>query len=627
MWGTSGLGVLFLGWGEGVRVETIPHPYHSPMRIALAPLNATVADFRGNAGLVVSAAREASERGCDALLTPELHVIGYPPRDLLMQGGVAERVRGAVERVRAGVPAGLTVLLGTPWWVGEGGSAGAFDAGVRPTNSVLVIRDGEIVDRYDKRLLPDYDVFDEPRYFRAGDRAAVVPIGGERVGLAICEDLWRGEDTLFRDRYAGRADPLEALVAAGATCVAVASASPFVEEKAAAQSRLLRAASARSGLPIVSVNAVGSNDDFIFDGHAGMCVPGGDGEGSTVAVSSPFSSEAVVVDVGGAGTGLVEDPFVEEPGEHLLARALILGIRDYARKSGFSSAALGVSGGIDSALVAALAVAALGGDSVLGVKLPSRYSSDHSLEDAEALAANLGMGLAEYGIEPAHAVFERTLEALFEDAAVGARDDGGLTAENVQSRVRGLTMMAVANRTGRLLLTTGNKSEHAVGYATLYGDQNGGLAPIADLYKTEVYGLARHLNREFSRYGFSGPPIPERTIEKAPSAELRPGQTDQDTLPPYEVLDAVLEAYIDRRESPESIVESLGVEAGLVEEIVGRVDRNEFKRFQLCVALKVRARAFGPGRRRPVVAKTMGVVPAVGATGAGAEVSADPVRF
>jgi len=583
------------------------------MRLALVALNPTVGDVDRNAESIRAAVAEAGSAGADLVVFPELAITAYPPRDLFLQHGFAERCREVVLSLARDLPPGLTAVVGTPWRppLGRDGEAepDAFDARAPLTNSLMVLRHEGPVARHDKRLLPDYDVFDEPRYFRAGSRAVVVEVAGVRTGLAVCEDFWKGDDARNHDRYRGMADPIEELKAANAELVVLSSASPFIEGKSAMQSRILAETAGRTGLAIAAVNMAGANDDLIFDGHAAVYVPpagGRGGAGRVVAVSPPFGAGTLHAELPAEVSRWVDlpaldDPWLKADPERLLFDALVTGVRDYARKTGMLTATLGVSGGIDSALVATLAAAAIGGGEVLGVTLPSRYSSDHSLADADELGRRLGMPVVSYPIEAAHDVFERTLRETFD--GLGLSNEPGVTEENVQSRIRGLAMMALSNKSGRLLLTTGNKSEHAVGYATLYGDQNGGLAPIADVLKTDCYRLARYINDRHAELGFARPPIPENTIAKPPSAELRPGQTDQDTLPPYEELDSVIALYVDEARSVGEIVAETGFAETMVREIVRKIDLAEYKRFQLCVALKMRPRAFGPGRRWPIVAK------------------------
>lgn len=570
------------------------------MKLALNPLNPTVGDLEGNRALIEGAVRDAVRGGVQLLVLPELVVTGYPPRDLLLQGGFVEDVKRTVERIASGVPDGLTVLIGTPWR--EGSSA-------LLTNSVVVAkgtaRGGAIIERYDKRLLPNYDVFDELRYFRPGDRAVLVEVAGVKVGLAVCEDLWRGVDAHTDDRYAGEPDPMAELMAAGAELIAVPSASPFVRGKSVLQGKIIAQQCERLGIPIASVNQCGANDDLIFDGHCALYTPGPFGA-MLSATGRPFETGVVVTDFrpDGEPVAVESDPFEQADPLGLLWDALVLGVRDYCRKSGFRTVTLGVSGGIDSALCAALGAAAVGAENLIGVAMPSRYSSAGSLTDAEEMCRRIGCVYAVRSIEDGHEVLEQDLGEVLR--ALGVEGGvSGLTDENIQSRLRGLTMMAVSNATGALLLTTGNKCEHATGYSTLYGDQNGGLAPIADLVKGEVYELARWINAHPGRGGFNGAPIPESTITKVPSAELRPDQKDSDSLPDYAVLDEIVSRYVDGREDARTIEDDL-LNRGLIERselrrVIRLIDLNEYKRFQLAIALKLKPVAFGRGRRRAIV--------------------------
>ena len=561
--------------------------YDRCVQIALLPVNSTVGDLAGNARALVEAIRDAKGRGADLAVTPELGLTGYPPRDLLLRREFVAACAEWVGWIAQEMPRGITALVGSPMAGPEGGSGG------RATNTLLALRDGEVVARHDKRLLPDYDIFDEPRYFAAGRTTTVVEVAGVRVGLAICEDAWRGEDTLGAresTRYAGQTDPIDDLKIAGAQLIAIASASPFREGHAAKQSQRLVWLARHHRVTIASVNALGANDDLIFDGSAEVVMPLG-----VSARAELFRGEALVAPFIAKEAELAMMPELEQT-----YRALVLGIRDYARKARFSGACLGVSGGLDSALTAALGVAALGAGNVLGVAMPSRYSSQSSLADARALCGALGCGYYEAPIEEIHASAERTTAALFTE--MGSPTDDGLTHENLQSRARGLLMMAVSNTTGKLLLTTGNKSELAVGYTTLYGDMNGGLAPIADLYKTECYRLAGWINTHHRALGFARAPIPQSTIEKPPSAELRPGQTDQDSLPPYDELDEIIRSYVDEGMELEGVIAHSALGREEVSSIVRKIDLSTYKRFQYAVGLKVSPTAFGRGRRWPIVA-------------------------
>ncbi|MEM1166613.1 MAG: NAD+ synthase [Planctomycetota bacterium] len=559
------------------------------MRVALCPVNPVVGDLRGNAGRALEAATGVGDG--ELIVLPELVITGYPPRDLLEQEGFCEAAAESAEwlaRELGRVCPGVTVIVGCPW---------RPRPGARPRNSALVMRGGAITDRYDKRLLPTYDVFDEHRYFDTGDRAVVIEVGGRRVGLAICEDLWRGEDVLNGGRYAGEADPVDELIGAGAELIVCPTASPFALAKRHRQRDIMVAHAARHTVSIASVNQLGGNDDLIFDGCARLVC----GRGGSVAVvggNEPFSGEPIVVELDAPGEA---PPRAHEPMEDLW-RALVLGVRDYAHKTGFTRACLGLSGGIDSALTATIAVAALGSEHVLGALMPSRYSSEGSITDAQSLGANLGVRTVTLPIEDGHAALERTLGSAFDElcGVYGAVREAGITEENIQSRLRGTIMMALSNKVGALLLTTGNKSELAVGYSTLYGDMNGGLAVLSDVTKVRVFALSRWINEHAARCGFARPPIPPASIEKPPSAELRPDQKDSDSLPEYAVLDEIVERYVEGRQSPERIVREAGIDAATVARVVRLTDVNEYKRKQLAIGLKVTDVAFGRGRRRPI---------------------------
>ncbi|MCC5823707.1 MAG: NAD+ synthase [Planctomycetes bacterium] len=554
------------------------------MKIALAQLNPTVGDLAGNAEKAVRAIGEAAARGASLVVLPELVVCGYPPRDLLGVEGFVERCAEAAERIGASCDPGPAVVVGTPL-AGEGGAT---------FNGVLVFRGGKRIAEYRKRLLPTYDVFDEDRYFVPGDGPGVVEVDGRRVGLAVCEDLWRGEDAGFAARYAGAPDPVGELGEAGVDLLVVPSASPFVLGKHGRHRSILAAHAARLGVPVVSVNQCGGNDDLLFDGRSCVIESGG----GTLGEAADFEEDLLVVDLASARPG--DAPVI--PDERLVIDALTVGVRDYLGKCGFRAACLGISGGIDSALVAAIAVRALGPGAVTGVAMPGPYSSEGSVIDAYALAENLGMPCVTMPIGPAFEGHRSVLDAGFGELgldAIGVRLPD-LTQENLQSRVRGAVMMALSNRTGALLLTTGNKSELAVGYCTLYGDMNGGLAVISDVPKTMVFRVCRHLNEHHAELGFRVPPIPESTITKPPSAELAPGQLDSDSLPEYGVLDAIVERHVERLQSSDRIIEETGFDAGVVRRVCRLIDLNEYKRRQLAVGLKITHRAFGPGRRMPI---------------------------
>ncbi|MFN0134302.1 MAG: NAD+ synthase [Phycisphaerales bacterium] len=577
------------------------------MRVALAQINPTVGDAEGNSRLVVAAIEESRRRGATLVVLPELCISGYPPRDLVMHDGFIESMLAAAERIGREHTHGLTAIIGCPLHAANG--AGGADMGRGITNSLLVYRDGQRIARYDKRLLPTYDVFDEDRYFVPGHQAALIDIetsgGRVRIGLAICEDLWKGHDAGFSRRYLDAPDPVSELARAGARVVVVPSASPFVLGKGRRHRQILADHARRHGIWVASVNQVGGNDDLVFDGHAAVFSP----TGHLVAAAPGFASHLLVADIEPSPTVAAPrgapaiDPLADASNEALLYAALVLGTRDYCHKTGFRSAVLGISGGVDSAVTAAIAAAALGPTNVTGVILPGPYSSDHARDDALNLAQRLGIRTLEVPIgaamEGLRVSIDPALAALGQPALGSALPD--IAEENLQSRARGTILMALSNRTGSIVLTTGNKSELAVGYCTLYGDMNGGLAVISDVGKQQVYRLARWMNANQRPAGFERPPIPERSISKPPSAELRPNQTDQDSLPPYEDLDRIVEGYVERRESPATIAQRTGLDAALVRRIARMIDLAEYKRRQAAIGLKVTSVAFGPGRRAPIV--------------------------
>lgn len=559
------------------------------MRIALANLNPTIGDFAGNAALIRGRIDEARRAGAAMVVLPELALCGYPPKDLLLELAFIDACESHALAIGEKHSDGLTVVFGVALRHAE--LAGAL------TNSLVAYRDGELIARYDKRLLPTYDVFDEDRYFRSGDSPAVIEVGEHVIGLSICEDLWKGVDVGRGDRYEGRADPVAELVAAGAQVVVNPSASPFVLGKHDRHLAILSQHAARHGVPVLAVNQLGGNDDLIFDGSAWAV----DKSGRLAIAGGRFSDELVIVETDELDHA---SPTSDDHshGASAVIEALTVGVRDYVRKTGFRSVCLGLSGGIDSALTAVIAARALGAERVTGIAMPGKYSSQHSIDDAQALAERLGCRFAIVPIEKPFAGFGATLDPLFD--TLGHRRLGvelpDLTEENLQSRVRGATLMALSNRSGDLLLTTGNKSELAVGYCTLYGDMNGGLAVLGDVPKTLVYEISRELNVNFARYGFDRAPIPERTITKPPSAELAPNQVDQDSLPPYEVLDEIVRRHVEERQSAERIIEECGFDEAVVRRMVRLIAINEYKRKQTPVTLKVTGVAFGPGRRVPI---------------------------
>ena len=553
------------------------------MKIALAQLNPVVGDVGGNSKKVIAAIEEARRAGAGLVVLSELVICGYPPRDLLLVEGFVERCAAAVKEIGESHTAGIAVVIGTPLKVEDG-----------IANSVVVYEDNGFVGYHDKRLLPTYDVFDEDRYFEPGDRAVVVEVAGKRVGLAICEDLWRGDDSGFSSKYDDEPDHVAQLVTQGAEVVVVPSASPFVVGKPDKHRGILRGHAGRFGVAVVSVNQVGGNDDLIFAGQS--CVMNSGGE--TVHESGAFAESVEIVDLDDCSVV----PHCSLDDERAIVEALTLGVRDYVGKCGFKKVCLGLSGGIDSAIVAAIGVRALGAENVLGVSMPGRFSSDGSKADAFELAENMGMRCITMPIETGFEGVSDTLNTAFD--GIGESTLGGslpdLTQENLQSRIRGTMMMALSNRTGALVLTTGNKSEIAVGYCTLYGDMNGGLAVIADVPKTMVFRVCRYMNAHFAELGFGCPPIPVNTIEKPPSAELAPDQLDSDSLPDYAVLDEIVLRHIEGHQSVARIVEETGFDGAEVERICRLIDVNEYKRQQMAVGLKLTTTAFGSGRRMPI---------------------------
>jgi NAD+ synthase (glutamine-hydrolysing) len=563
------------------------------MRLALAQLDALVGDLEGNGERLLEACERAAREGARLVITPELSLWGYPPRDLLLRAARLERQERVLARLVAAMPEGVAALVGVAEPIPGGGQPALYNA------LALVERQGwRIVCR--KRLLPSYDVFDERRYFQAGEAPAVLELteGARawRLGLTICEDLWV-EEELQGHRLAG-ADPIAELLPQRVDLLLNLSASPFGQGKAALRRRLAARAAARLSVPVLYVNQVGGNDELVFDGGSFVV----DAAGGVVVQLACAAPDLAVWD--GAATVRAGEPLVQLPGEEeQVLRVLCLGVRDYARKCGFQRALLGLSGGIDSALVAVIACAALGAERVRALLMPSPWSSAGSLDDSSALAERLGMATATVPIAPLMAGFDAALAP-----ALGGAPEG-VTAENLQSRIRGGLLMAVANQEGRLLLATGNKSELAVGYCTLYGDMNGGLAVIGDLYKTSVYRLCAWLDspaagpcRAALGLPPTGPLIGEAIRQKAPSAELRPDQRDSDSLPPYAVLDPLLKGLVERLATPEELV-AQGAEAALVERVTGLLQRAEFKRRQAAPVLKVSARAFGSGWRMPIAAK------------------------
>lgn len=538
------------------------------MKIALAQLNTTVGDIAGNEARILDAYRRGAAAGVELVACPELCVTGYPPRDLLLKKSFVAQSLAALERLIAATES-TALLVG---FVGQNEAR----PGREVTNSAALLQGGRVLAVRTKTLLPTYDVFDEDRYFEPATENKPVGFGTRSLGLTICEDIWNDDDFWPERRY--RANPPADLAAAGAAVIFNLSASPWTLGKTRTRFGMLRSLALKLRRPVVFCNQVGGNDELVFDG--GSLVFNAAGE--LIAQARLFEEDLVIVDVDTAPA--VE--FIEPWDEELLYRALVLGLRDYFQKCGFKTAVLGLSGGIDSALVACLAVAALGKENVHGISLPSQFSSQGSLDDARALAQNLGI---RYDVVPIQPVFE-ACKAQLKPVFGGRPED--IAEENLQARTRGALLMALSNKFGSLLLTTGNKSELAVGYCTLYGDMNGGLAVISDVPKMMVYRLARWINREREI-------IPVASITKAPSAELRPNQTDQDSLPPYDVLDAILEAYVVQGKSAGEITAG-GFDEAAVRRVIRLIDLSEYKRRQAAPGLKVTTKAFGLGRRVPV---------------------------
>ena len=538
------------------------------MIIGLAQINPTVGDLPGNFDKILAAYHQAVSEGADLVLTPELALTGYPPQDLLFKSRFVPANLEALARLHAAV--GDAPLLVGFVAMGEPGRAGQ-----RFQNAAAFLVRGQPPQITVKSLLPTYDVFDEARYFAPADTTRPVEWNGRKLGVTICEDIW-AEPYLPRPLY--EADPVPSLVAQGAEMILNLSASPFQCGKPRRRFEMISALAAKHAVPFVYCNAVGGNDGLIFDGNS--CVF--DAAGGAVRILPGFEEQVAVVDLDAAPGPL--PPLPEEPAE--LFPALTLGLRDYFAKCGFQNAVLGLSGGIDSAVTAALAVEALGAANVTGVSMPGPYSSKGSLVDALALAENLGLACVQVPISESFEVFRKQFATVF----AGRTEDA--TEENIQARLRGAVLMSLSNKFGSLVLTTGNKSELAVGYCTLYGDMAGGLAVLSDVPKTSVYRLANFINREREI-------IPVSTVDKPPSAELRPDQTDQDSLPPYDLLDRILQLYVEDNLSAMEIIDK-GFDAATVRWVQRRVDLNEYKRVQAAPGLKVTSRAFGTGRRMPI---------------------------
>jgi NAD+ synthase/NAD+ synthase (glutamine-hydrolysing) len=572
------------------------------MKIAIAQLNPTIGDLTGNAQQILAAAQQAVLQGTNLLLTPELSLCGYPPRDLLMQPAFVHAMAQTLEQLAQDLPPELAVLVGTvvPNPIAAQGGKPLF-------NSTALLMAGQVQQVFHKRLLPTYDVFDEDRYFEPGLQPNVVVLDGIRIGVTICEDLWNDENFWGKRNYA--VDPIAELVEAGVDLIVNLSASPYSVGKQQLREAMLQRATQTYQQPILYANQIGGNDDLIFDGNS----VGFNRQGVMVCRGQAFAPDLIVVEFDPATQDLLVNQATIAPqpenDEAEIWAALVLGVQDYVRKCGFSKVVLGLSGGIDSALVAAIATAAVGAENVLGVLMPSPYSSDHSVKDAQELANNLGIQTEMLPIGPLMQAYDQTFAELF------AGTEFGIAEENIQSRIRGNLLMAISNKFGYLLISTGNKSEMAVGYCTLYGDMNGGLAAIADVPKTRVYSICHWLNASLKDTSkLKGLPsslilhpssfqiIPSNILTKAPSAELKPGQVDQDSLPSYEVLDDILDQLILEHKAPADIVAS-GHDRTVVEKVINLVAIAEFKRKQAPPGLKVTDRAFGTGWRVPIAKK------------------------
>lgn len=586
------------------------------MKIAIAQLNPTIGDLANNAQQIQLAAQHAAEQGARLLLTPELSLCGYPPRDLLLQPRFIKTMQATLDQLAEALPQELGVLIG----IATPNARSLTTGGKALFNSTAFLRAGSIQHLFHKRLLPTYDVFDEVRYFEPGGQSDFLVIDGIRVGVTICEDLWNDEQFWGKRSY--RINPLDELVEQGVDLIVNLSASPYSLNKQQLREAILQHAATRYQLPILYANQVGGNDDLIFDGRS----VGFDRAGRLICRGRAFATDLVYVEFEEASRNLIQTTFVATPSPLALVSsaiapqpngeaaeiwaALVLGVQDYVRKCGFHQVVLGLSGGIDSSLVAAIAAAAVGSENVLGILMPSPYSSDHSIDDALKLAHNLGIQTQMLPIDDLMTSFDQTLTPLFSGT------EFGIAEENLQSRIRGSLLMAISNKFGHLLISTGNKSEMAVGYCTLYGDMNGGLAAIADVPKTKVYAVCQWLNTSLttgkplaeSFLGLAGLStdlteiIPQHVLLKPPSAELKPGQTDQDALPPYEILDDILDRLIHQHQSSEEIAAS-GHDPAIVNQVVRLVYRAEFKRKQAPPGLKVTDRAFGTGWRMPIASR------------------------
>lgn len=546
------------------------------MKIALAQINTTVGDFESNVAKILQYARMAVDRKANLVVFPEMAVCGYPPRDLVERRDFIECSEVELSRLAHLLP-DIPALIGYV-------RASGVQAGKAVSNAAALVYRGKVLLDYVKILLPFYDVFDESRYFEPGNSVGIYDLAGVRIGVTICEDIWNDKN-FWRKRLYTR-DPVEEITQAGAKVLLNIASSPYSTEKLQLRHDMLRTIAAEHRIPVAYVNHVGGNDQLILDGSSLAFGAGG----TLIARAKSFEEDLVVFDTSGIQGEVHDAPASEIDAVY---KALLLGTRDYMRKCGFKQAIIGLSGGIDSSVVATLAADALGPENVHAIAMPGPYSSPGSVSDAEELAKRLGVDFRIIPISSIYDSYLKTLESSFQGFEVD------VTEENIQARVRGNILMALSNKLGAMVLSTGNKSELAVGYCTLYGDMAGGLSVIADVPKTMVYSLARHLNREKER-------IPKSCLEKPPSAELKAGQTDQDTLPPYDILDVILKSIIEERLCAKDIAAKYKVNLPLVEDVMRRVTRAEYKRQQAAPALKVTAKAFGMGRRYPIAQKFIG---------------------
>jgi NAD+ synthase/NAD+ synthase (glutamine-hydrolysing) len=542
------------------------------MKIALAQFNPVVGDFAGNAARIVAVSKQAASRGAELAIFSEMCVCGYPPQDLIERPTFLARNLETLQRLARDVA--LPAIVG---YVGKAQEA----TGKAVANCAALVSGGHVAFEQRKMLLPTYDVFDESRYFQPADSQAATEFCGTRLGITVCEDIWNDKSFWRKPLYPR--DPVQELMGQGIDLLINISASPYQLDKRNLRLDMLRALARRHKRPVVYVNQVGGNDSLIFDGSSVALAP----DGRVAAQAHSFEEDLVLFDTSGHCGDIRTQPADELEAAY---RALICGTRDYVRKCGFSTVALGLSGGIDSAVVACIAAAAVGPENVLGVSMPGPFSSPGSTHDAQALAKNLGIRLFTLPITEAFESYLRALESAFEGRP---RD---VTEENIQARIRGSFLMALSNKLGALVLTTGNKSELAVGYCTLYGDMAGGLAVISDVPKTMVYALAEFINRQREV-------IPRSSLQKPPSAELRPNQTDQDTLPAYDVLDRIIKAYVEELKSPEEIAARYDFDLALVRRLAAQIDRSEYKRKQAAPGLKITSKAFAIGRPFPLAHK------------------------